>query len=135
MNATIPRVAARGVVVVVFWIAAALLVIAAAGVTLKIVAVVGAAFAYMRLATRTATIEHALGVGVAWLVLDIVAEVVTASMVGHGWFELIGSPAKPALRDLMLVIWIVAPAVFARYRAWDRDRWCSPPRPSVVVGG
>jgi len=124
MDTTMPRVAARGAVVVLFWIAAALLVIAAhrtvepasaaAGVTLKIVAIVGVAFGYVRLVARTATLEQALGVGVAWLALDIVAEVVTASMVGHSWFELIGSPAKPALRDLMLVTWIVAPAIFAR---------------------
>ncbi len=124
---TIPRVAARGAMVVLFWIAAALMVFsahqvvepmsAAAGVTLKIVAIVAVAFAYVRVAARTATLEHALGVGVAWLALDIVAEVVTASMVGHSWFELIGSPAKPALRDLMLVTWIVAPAIFARSRS------------------
>ena len=127
MDTTMPRVAARGAVVVLFWIVAALLVIAAhrtvepasaaAGMTLKIVAIVGAAFAYIRLAAPTATLEHALGVGVVWLVLDIVAEVLTASMVGHSGFELIGSPAKPALRDLMLLTWIVAPAIFARSRS------------------
>ena len=117
MDSTIPRVAARGAVVVLFWIAAALLVLSAAGVTLKIIAIVAVAFAYVRLTARRATLEHALAVGVAWLVFDIVAEVVTASVVGHGWFELIGSPAKPALRDLMLVTWIVAPSIFARYRA------------------
>ena len=119
-------IAARGATVVLFWIAAVLLVLAAhqlldpvsaaAAVTMKVVVIVATAFVYIRVAARTATLGHALFVGIFWLTLGIVVELVTASMSGHGWFEIIGSPAKPLQRDLMLVAWIAAPTIFARYR-------------------
>ena len=112
--ATSSRRFAQAAFVVLFWIVAAIPVLAAPSEAVKLVAIVGAAFAYMRLAAREATLHHALTVGITWLLFDIVVELVAASVVGHGWYELIGSPAKPLLRDLQMVTWIIAPAIFAR---------------------
>lgn len=107
--------------VVLFWCLAAFLVIAmhriipappiacAAMQTLTIVAV---ALAYMKLATSEPTIDHALFTGTTWLVLSIVAELGMAERTGHGWFEIIGSPAS-GLRNVLMFAWILAPALFA----------------------
>jgi hypothetical protein len=79
-----------------------------------IAAVILAAFGYMRLAARDATAIHALGVGIFWLVLAIAVEMAIRAGGGLRWFELLGSPAHPALRNLFLFAWIFAPALFAR---------------------
>ncbi|MCU1347616.1 MAG: hypothetical protein JWO56_646 [Acidobacteria bacterium] len=116
-----PGLAARMALVVLFWGAAALLVVSTQpliegfSTAAKVGAIVVAAWAYMRFAARNARIDHALYVGLAWLTLDIVAEIATTSTLGRGWFELIGSPARPLLRDLLLGTWIGAPALFSRY--------------------
>jgi len=65
---------------------------------------------------RRATIDHALLVGVIWLILGVIVEVATSAHVHHAWFELLGSPAHPAIRNVLLVTWVGAPALFARYR-------------------
>ena len=96
-----------------FWIAAAIVVVAAGGIA-AIVAIVVAAGAYMRLAARNRGTTHALGVGIAWLVLSIVAEMTMTSHLGHGWFSLLGPPDHPLLRNISLFAWIFAPALFAR---------------------
>jgi pheromone shutdown protein TraB len=116
--------AVRGAMVLLFWIAAALLVLAAhrvldpnsavAAATVKVVAIVGVAFVYMRVTARELTLDHALSVGVAWLLFNVVAELLTAKVLGHGWFELIGAPSSPWLRNLLMIAWIGAPAVFSR---------------------
>ena len=80
--------------------------------TLQTLAIVATALVYMKFAASEATIDHALFVGAAWLVLSIVAELVIAKHVGHGWFEIIGSPAS-ALRNVLMFAWILAPALFA----------------------
>lgn len=107
--------------VVSFWGVAALVVIAlhrilptppVACATLQALAIVATALVYMKFAAGEATIDHALFVGAAWLVLSIVAELVIAEHVGHGWFEIIGSPAS-ALRNVLMFAWILAPALFA----------------------
>lgn len=106
-----------------FWIAAALLVVAvhveleprsiilAAAATLA--SIVLCAGAYMRLAARDAGTTHALGAGIAWLVLSIMAELLVGTRLGHGWFALLGSPSHPLLRNAYLFAWIFAPALFA----------------------
>jgi hypothetical protein len=124
---TMPRKAARAAMVLLFWIAAAMLVLAAhqmldpislaAAATVKVVAIVGVALTYIRLTARGATLDHALSVGIAWLLFDIIAEITTASVIGHGWFGLIGSPSRPLLRDLLMITWVAAPAIFARVRS------------------
>lgn len=100
-----------------FWIAAAFLVLAthgfvdpysnAAGALLKVGAIVVAAFLYVRLTARNATVDHAVFVGLAWLMLDIISEMTLR-------VDLLGSTSAPATRNLILVTWIAAPALFAR---------------------
>jgi len=83
-------------------------------VVLKLGAIVASGFAYMRLTARKATVDHALFVGLAWLLLDIISEIVASQEVGSGWFALIGAPTSH-VRDLMLFTWVVSPAILARY--------------------
>ncbi|HKO59291.1 MAG TPA: hypothetical protein VJ276_25720 [Thermoanaerobaculia bacterium] len=109
--------------VFLFWIAAAVLAGAchleldvlspssAAGATVGSIIVV--AWLYTRLCARGAGISHALGVGIAWLVLAIVAEIAITSRIGHGWYSLIGTPDRPLLRNVFLFVWVFAPALFA----------------------
>ena len=82
------------------------------------VAVIGSivivAAIYMRLLTPQATVTHALGVGIAWLMLTIVADMIAASLAGYGWYPFLGSPDRPLLRNIALFVWIFGPAVFAR---------------------
>lgn len=109
--------------VFVFWIAAATLVATchveldpvspAAGAVGTIASIAAAAYAYTRFCARCAGVSHALGVGIAWLVLAIVTEIAIASRTGRGWFSLIGSPDRPLLRNVLLFVWIFAPALFA----------------------
>ena len=110
--------------VVSFWVVAALVVIAlhrliptppVACVALQTLAIVAVALVYMKLATNEASIDHALFAGATWLVLSIVAELVIAEHVGHGWFEIIGSPAS-SLRNVLMFAWILSPALFATNR-------------------
>ncbi|HVR39692.1 MAG TPA: hypothetical protein VMU84_11400 [Thermoanaerobaculia bacterium] len=104
--------------VLLFWLIAALLVMGVnsalvrvtpgAAAVVKIAAIVSAAFGYMRLTARNATVDHALLVGLVWLLLDVGAEIAVAR------FALLGTPARPAMRDVLLLAWIIAPALFAR---------------------
>ena len=110
--------------VVLFWIAAAILVavghrilgprwpLASAAGTIG--ALLLAACLYMRVATRQAEVSHALGVGIAWLALTIVTEIVITTYFGQGWFALLGPPDRPLLRNLLLFEWAFAPALFAQ---------------------
>jgi hypothetical protein len=110
--------------VMLFWAVAAALVVwvdrtlvspAAGVVAVKTAAIVLVGFAYMRLTAREATLDHALFVGVTWLVLTITAELLVTRHFGRSWFELLGSPDS-ALRNILMFAWIGAPALFARYR-------------------
>jgi hypothetical protein len=113
--------------VVLFWTIAAVLVLAAhqrigpispaAAVTVEIASIVLVAFSYIRLTARDATVDHALFVGIIWTVFGIVAEITATTIGGRRWFELLGTPARPMLRDLLLFAWIAAPALFARARS------------------
>ena len=126
LEITVPRAAVRMAMLAVFWAAAAGLVLAAdrivdpwsaaAGLCAKVAAIFLVSFAYMRLAGRHATVDQALIAGAAWLALDIVVEVAAARVSAHGWFGLIGSPHEPVLRQILLIVWILAPAAFARQR-------------------
>lgn len=110
--------------VVVFWAAAAAAVTAAqtqlhplfpAGATVAtIAAIVLAAWCYTRFCAQYAGISHALGVGIAWLALGIVTELVMVTRAGHGWYGVLGSPDRPLLRNVIFFVWIFAPAIFAR---------------------
>src|SRR5947199_6887954 len=99
--------AIRGAAVLLSWTAAALLVLSihqtldasspAAAAAVKVVAIIGVAFAYVRLTAREVSLDHALAVGVAWLAFNVACEVTAAAVAGHGWYELIGLPTKPAM--------------------------------------
>ena len=101
--------------VVFFWMVAAALVTASrTSAVAPIAALIVMAYAYSRLVACEAGITHALGVGIAWLLLSISTEIVLASRLGHGWFTLLGSPDRPLLRNVLLFVWVFAPALFAR---------------------
>ena len=110
--------------VLIFWMVAAVLVTGAhaaieprsteAGAAATIGALIGTAYAYSRFVAREAGISHALGVGSAWLVLCIAAEIALTAQAGHGWFNLLGSPDRPLLRNVLLFVWIFSPAMFAK---------------------
>jgi hypothetical protein len=117
------RPAVTATVVVLFWLIAAVLVIAAHGIeprsaaasaVVTIVVLLATAWAYMRCFAGHCDVTHALGVGIVWLVLSIAVEVALATRLGHGWFSLLGSPSHPLLRNVMLFVWIFAPAFFAQ---------------------
>ncbi|MEO8382682.1 MAG: hypothetical protein ABI779_23695 [Acidobacteriota bacterium] len=109
--------------VVLFWAAAGVLVVTArveldslsttAGVVTAIVAIAVAASCYMRLCARNCGSSHALGVGIVWLGLALVTEITLTTRLGHGWFALLGSPERPVIRDVLLLTWVFAPAMFA----------------------
>jgi len=111
--------------VVLFWIAAAVLVArcrieldarsAWGSAVASIASIVLVAFAYTQLCARCAGIDHALAVGIAWLVFAIVAEMTITRRMGHGWYALLGTPDRPLMRNIFLFVWIFAPALFARH--------------------
>ena len=83
---------------------------------LSLLAITTMAFAYMRLAAHDATIEQAIFVGLGWVTLALLAEVIDVSSFTPT-YPLFGSPAHETFRDLMVIAWIAAPALFARRRA------------------
>lgn len=87
---------------------------ATGSVVAVIVSIFFVAWIYMRLITPQATVTHALGVGIAWLVLTVVAEMIADALAGYGWYPFLGSPDRPLLRNIALFVWIFAPALFAR---------------------
>jgi hypothetical protein len=119
------RYVSTATLVLMFWVLAATLVVAAhvqlgprsqgAACAAAIGATIFAAFGYTRLAARDCDVSHALAVGIAWLVLSIAAEIALTSRTGHGWFLLLGAPSHPLLRNVDLFAWIYAPALFARH--------------------
>jgi hypothetical protein len=119
------------VMVIVFWILAAALVVAVhrnidgasriGGRIACAAAVVAAAGAYVKLGASRATIDHALLVGVTWLVLAIVAEIASTSLAAHR-LDLLSRAAPPWFGDLMLFLWIAAPAFFVRHPSTSRGR-------------
>ena len=123
------HVATTAGLVVVFWTAAAAAVTAAqtklhpispaAATVATIAAIVLAAWCYTRFCARTAGISHALGVGIAWLALGLVAELVIVMRAGHGWYGVLGSPDRPLLRNVIFFVWIFSPAIFARREDHD----------------
>lgn len=118
------RLTTTTVLVVLFWIAAAAAVgtaqtnlqdrSPAGAATATIAAILLASYGYTRFCARNAGISHALGVGVAWLVLGITTELVMAAHLGRGWYAVLGSPDRPLLRNAFFFVWIFGPALFAR---------------------
>jgi hypothetical protein len=101
--------------VVLFWLIAAVLVVASHGsIVLQSLAIVAVAFAYMKIAKPG--MHHALGAGVAWLVLGIIAEIVVAATTGTNHFALLGSPQHVGLHYALLFLWVASPTFFVRQR-------------------
>lgn len=110
--------------VVLFWLGAALLVAGVhvaidarspnAGAVATIAVLIATAWLYTKLCASEAGVSHALGVGIAWLVLSIATEIALTTYAGHGWFTLLGPPHRPLLRNVLLFVWIFSPALFAR---------------------
>lgn len=115
------------VLVSLFWLIAAVLVAAIHAVLdplstwgsaiVTIPAIAAVACSYTHWCARTAGISHALGVGIAWLALAVIAELVVTARLGHGWYGLLTSPARPLLRNIDFFVWIFAPSLFARREA------------------
>jgi hypothetical protein len=105
------------------WIAAALLVAIAnselasspvAAVVIEVVAILIMAAAYIKIAAPEATLDHALFVGTAWVLLAIATELIMTARSGRQWSALLGTPANGGLRCVLLIAWLIAPAVFVR---------------------
>lgn len=84
-------------------------------IAVKIAAIVAVAWLYVRFTARNCSVDHALFVGLTWLLLDIATEIATTTYLGHGWFNLIGAPENHVIRDVLLFTWIGAPALFAQF--------------------
>jgi hypothetical protein len=118
--------ATRVALVIVFWSVAALLVAIihqwidstspVVSVVVKVAAIVAIAAAFSRFAASEGTLNHALFVGTTWVLLDIAAEIFMTVHSGHQWFALIGSPTNGGIRCVLLISWIIAPALFVRSR-------------------
>jgi hypothetical protein len=89
---------------------------AAVCVGLKSAVIIFAAMVYMKLVEPHASLDHAILVGMIWLVLAMFFEIGEASRLGRGWYELLGPPSQPVPRDIVLFVWLAAPALFARAR-------------------
>jgi hypothetical protein len=117
------RATVRAALAAACWIAAALCVgfthsqmVASpvAAVVIEVAAILMMAAAYMRIACPEGTLDHALFVGTAWVLLAIAAEVVMTARSGRQWFALLGTPANGGLRCVLLIAWLIAPALFVR---------------------
>jgi hypothetical protein len=116
----------RAALSVVLWSVAALLVAIThqkldaispvASAAVKVIAIVAMAGAYIRLVTPEATLDHALFAGTTWVLLGIATEIAMTASSGRQWFALLGSPANGGLRCVLLIAWIIAPALFVRSR-------------------
>jgi hypothetical protein len=104
-----------------FWIAAALVVTIAhsqlpsspiAAVAIEVFAIMIIAAAYIRIAAPAATLDHALFVGTTWVLLAIATELIMTAESGRQWFFLLGRPENGGLRCVLLIAWLIAPALF-----------------------
>jgi len=101
---------------VLTWIVAAVAVTFVAHPAAKLAIIIAAAAIYM---ARRCTLHHALAVGATWLVLAVVVELAMSAHLHHAWSALLGDPAHPIMRMLLLISWVAAPALFARESAVD----------------
>lgn len=101
----------RALYVLLAWLVAAAIVIAADGILpLQVGVIVLGGLGYTRFTARHASVQHGLGVGVAWATLAILAELfLHLPLLG-------GAAAHPAFRNLLLLTWIAAPALISRRR-------------------
>jgi hypothetical protein len=117
------RASTRAALAAACWIAAALAVgftnsqmasSPVAAVVIEVGAILMMAAAYMRIACPEATLDHALFVGTTWVLLAIATELIMTAHSGRQWFALLGRPTNGGLRCVLLIAWLIAPAVFVR---------------------
>jgi predicted permease len=117
------RASTRAAIAAVCWIAAALFVgfthsqmtaSPVAAVCIEVAAILMMAAAYMRIACPEATLDHALFIGTTWVLLAIATELIMTAHSGRQWFALLGTPANGGLRCVLLIAWLIAPALFVR---------------------
>jgi hypothetical protein len=118
--------ATRAALIIIFWSTAAALVTVVhqrvdaaspvASVAGKVGVILLIAAAYVKTTAAQSTLDHALLVGTTWVLFDIAAEITATATTGRQWFALIGSPANGGLRCVLLIAWIIAPALFIRSR-------------------
>src|ERR1043166_1786409 len=118
--------ALRAAMAIVFWSIAALLVALVhqrldatspvASAVIEVTAIVAAAAAYIRIVAPEATLDHALFVGTTWVLLAIAAEIGMPATLGRQRFALLGSPARGRLRCVLVIAWVIAPAIFTSHR-------------------
>ncbi|MBV8547156.1 MAG: hypothetical protein JO093_07335 [Acidobacteria bacterium] len=113
----------RMAISVAAWIAAAMMVgvtnlqmasSPVAAVVIEVAAILLMAVAYIKIACPEATLDHALFVGTTWVLLSIATELTMTARSGRQWFALLGTPANGGLRCVLLIAWLIAPAVFVR---------------------
>lgn len=80
----------------------------------KVMIIITSALVCVRWGAGDATLERALFTGIGWAVLSIIAEMIVVSNFSQTWHPLIGSPAQPGYRDVLLLTWVGAPAMFTR---------------------
>lgn len=116
------RASTRAALAAACWAAAALFVAIAhsivaapvAAVVIEVIAIVLMAAAYVRIAAPEATLDHALFVGTTWVLLAMATELIMTAYSGRQWFALLGTPANGGLRCVLLIAWVIAPALFVR---------------------
>jgi hypothetical protein len=116
--------ATNAALTVVFWSIAAVLVTIVhqrvdatspvASVAGKVGVIVLISATYVRLTAAQTTLDQALFAGTAWVLFGIAAEIAVTATSGRQFFALLGSPANGGLRCVMLIAWIIAPALFIR---------------------
>ncbi|HEX9163967.1 MAG TPA: hypothetical protein VF980_19830 [Thermoanaerobaculia bacterium] len=118
-----PRFLTRAALAILWWSwAAAFVVMAqqtfgrtslAAVIVAKAVVILLAGAAYVKFA-RDCSVEHAIVVGAAWIVLSVAAELIVSTQTHHAWYGLLGPESSQVVRDLLLILWVASPAVSAR---------------------
>lgn len=119
-----PPIALRMTQILLFWLIAAGLVYTGhvviaprsryLGEAVALVSVVAVAWAYSRATAGDFGVSHALMAGIVWVSLAVAAEIAIGMHLGEGWYALLGQPDRPLLRNVMLFVWVFAPAFFAR---------------------
>lgn len=67
------------------------------------------------LLVRTPSLRRAFLIGAAWLALSVATEIAMTLALHHGWFALLGPPSEGWRRDVVVMSWLCAPALFVRW--------------------
>ena len=67
------------------------------------------------LVMRPRSVRHAFIAGAAWLALSVATEIAMTLILHRGWFALLGEPSARWRRDVVVMTWLTAPALFVRW--------------------